>query len=300
MSRRTLDSKTIRTTLLLALAAGWPAAARAQGPTDSDRKPVLPRDFILGQVLAPASPAPASRPYLIRLFRIQPAFLSDPVGLDQDEATPDDRPAARTDADGPNWMQLAMGSDNPYFDVRLPGDPGGVGYYKLHSQVQLFDNQRTGCALGLQAWTPAGTEMDGVPDGPTVVSPALSLFHTLDDGTAIQGFVGKHVPLNPRPTGQLGRSVQYGMAVQRPLVQGTPNSPGSLYLFVETLGRYRYDSDLTARADTGTRPAAQWDVLPGLHWRLNDNVWISGGLILPVNSAPLDARLWQLTCSFRF
>jgi hypothetical protein len=288
----------IRGTLLLALAAGWPAAARAEDPTAWNSNPVLPHDLILGQLLAPSSPSPGSRPYLIRLFRIQPAFPSDPVGLDQDD--PDDRVVPRKD-DGPNWLQLSMGTDNPYFDVRLPGDPGGVGYYKVHSQVQLFDNQRTGCAVGLQAWTPAGMEMDGVPDGPTVVSPALSLFHTLDDGTAIQGFVGKHVPLNPRQVGQFGRSVQCGMAVQRPLVQGTPNSPGSLYLFVETLGRYRYEPDTNPlRPDLGNRAAAQWDVLPGLHWRLNDNVWISGGLILPVNSAPIDARLWQLTCSFRF
>src|SRR5207302_1631633 len=73
------------------------------------------------------------RPHRIRLFRIEPGFLSDPVGLEPDdpnEVPPDD---------GPDWLQLAAGNDNPFFDFRRPGDPGGIGYFKVHGQVQLLD-----------------------------------------------------------------------------------------------------------------------------------------------------------------
>src|SRR5207237_911039 len=156
-----------------------------------------------------AGPNGAARPDRIRLFRISPGFLSDPVGL----SDPDELPAA--DDSGPDWLQMSMGPDNPFFDLRRPGDPGGVGYYKVHTQVRLLESTHTGCAVALQAVTPAGREFDGLEDGPTVVSPSVALFHAMDDGTAIQGFVGKHVNLNSNWTGQqLHQSVQYGMAVQ--------------------------------------------------------------------------------------
>jgi hypothetical protein len=286
------------------LAAVLPASgARADEWIDWNREPVLPRDLILGWLFPSGSSTPASRPHQVRLFRIQSGFLREPVGLDQDDSTPEDRMSPQKDGDGPNWLQLTMGNDNPYFDVRRPGDPGGVGYYKVYSGVQLFDNQRTACALALHAVTPAGLEMDGVPDGPTVFRPAFCLTHSLDDdGTAIHGFVGRQVNLVPKPGPQY-RGLEYGMALQRPL-PAVPNGAGNLYLFVETLGRYRFDSDAGASsrpdAGAGSRPATEWEVLPGLHWRYNDKMWISGSLILPVNSAPIDPRLWQVTCSFRF
>ena len=40
---------------------------------------------------------------------------------------------------GPDWLSVAMGNDNPYFEFRQPGDPGGIGFYKWYSQVQVFD-----------------------------------------------------------------------------------------------------------------------------------------------------------------
>jgi hypothetical protein len=272
------------------------ASAQADEWIDWNREPVLPRDLILGGLFPSGPPAPANRPHRIPLFRMQSGFLCEPVGLDQDDSTPGDN-------DGPSWLQLAMGNDNPFFDIRRPGDPGGVGYYKVYSGVQLFDNQRTACAIALHAVTPAGLEMDGVQDGPTVFRPAFSLTHSLDDdGTAIHGFVGRQVHFNPKPGAQY-RGLEYGMALQRPL-PAVANGAGNLYLFVETLGRYRFDADTGTgvRTDSGTvnRPATAWEVLPGLHWRYNDNMWISGSLILPVNTAPIDPRLWQLTCSFRF
>jgi hypothetical protein len=232
---------------------------------------------------------PHVRANRIQLFRIVPGFLSDPVGLDSDDpkdATPDD---------GLNWLQVSVGNYNPYFDIRRPGDPGGVGYYKLHSQVQIFDTGTTSLAVALQAVTPAGLDQDGIQDGPTVVSPALCVFHTLDDGTGLQGFIGKNMNLNPTGfSGPIHRNVQYGVAVQRPVLDTGPDNIGSFYVFVEALGRYRY------AATNG--PPAVWEMIPGIHWRLSDNVWLSGGVLLPVGAAlpSREAHLWQLTCSFQF
>jgi hypothetical protein len=121
------------------------------------------------------------------------------------------------------------------------------------------------------------------------------VFHTLEDGTAIQGFVGKDVRLNPTWSSQLHRSIQYGMAVQRPLLSpGQTDGLSNCYLFLEALGRYRFDGDV------GQGTAAVWELLPGVHWKLRDNWWISGGVILPVGTTTPDARLLQFTCSFRF
>src|SRR5438067_413565 len=85
---------------------------------------------------------PASRPRPLRLFRFQPGLSRCPDG-------PEDRPPAGrpggpslvptpTDADpGPDWLQLVAGADNPYFDFRQRGDPGGLGFYRVYSQVQV-------------------------------------------------------------------------------------------------------------------------------------------------------------------
>ena len=266
------------------------AAARAEEVIDWSRDPILPRDLD-AEAGAAANAARANR---IRLFRITPGFLSEPVGLTEpDEATADDPNGSPADP-GPDWLTVTMGPDNPFFDLRRPGDPGGVGYYKVHTQVQLFDSPNTGCAVSCQAVKPAGRDNDGLDDGPTVVSPAVSLFHALDDGTAIQGFVGKHVNLNSNWTGQLNQSVHYGMAVQRPILPAGPDGSGNVFVFVEALGSYRYD----AAAVAGTPNALE--VLPGLHWQMAPNWWMSGGVVLPVNTAPTSVNQWQITCSFQF
>lgn len=253
---------------------------------DWGRDPILPNDL---NAEANAAGAAYARTHRIPLFRIAPGFLSNPVGL----TDPDD-PSSAVDDSGLDWLQVAMGSDNPFFDLRRPGDPGGVGYYKVNTQVQLFDSPNTGCAIALQAVKPAGRDNNGLDDGPTVVSPSLSLFHALDDGTAIQGFVGKNVNLNTNWTGQLDQSVQYGMAVQRPLLLGAPDGSGNLYIFVEALGRYHYDGTVSP----GSQSA--WEVLPGLHYRLAPNWWMSGGVVVPITAPRPEANQWQITCSFRF
>jgi hypothetical protein len=254
--------------------------------------PVLPR----GTDLYGSTNSPAFRPHRLRLFRMTPGFLSDPVGLDQDDPTPPGTIPPVVDP-GPEWVTVAMGNDNPFFDFRRPGDPGGVGYYRVHTQVQLFETTSTGCAVGLQAVTPAGLEMAGINDGPTVLTPAFSLFHYLDDGTGLHCFLGKHVNFNMPLGSRLRHAWQYGVAVQRPLSSTQSEGFTNVYWFVEALGRYRYDPG--AAADPSR--ANIWEVLPGVQWKVSENWWISGGVILPVSSSsPTDTRLWQITCAFQF
>jgi hypothetical protein len=238
----------------------------------------------------------------IRLFRIAPGFLSDPVGIQDDDSMasilglPPSNGSAlppQTD-DGLDWIQFGMGTDNPYFEMRRPGDPGGVGYYRMNTQVQLLDSRTTACTLGLQAVTPAGIQFAGVPDGPTVVSPAFSVFHAVNDRLAIQGFVAKNVAIRDADgTGLLQRNVQYGLAVQRPILANGPEGLRSLFLSVGALGQIRPEGD-------SFRLMPSCDVLPGLYWHVNDSWWVSSGLLLPVGPSHTSANQWQLTCSFQF
>jgi hypothetical protein len=284
-------------TLMLALAGRGSAADE---PFDWSPGQILPPNLDLCLPVSDATQA-TPRPDRIRLFRIVPGFLSDPVGLEDDTPHDPDGLPVKAD-DGPSWLQVAMGNDNPYFDVRQPGDPGGIGYTRVNTQLQVVDLPSTGCTVGFQAVTPTGAQQGGIEDGPTVVSPAFSLFHALEDGTAFQGFVSKdlHVsnPANFTDTithsTQLNRDVQYGVAVQRPVLPDLNN----LYVFVEAIGRYRYD--LTTPG-TSSMPPAMMEVLPGMHLKVTDSWWLSGGVILPVSQyRTTDNLLWQLTCSFQF
>jgi hypothetical protein len=280
-----------------------PAPLRAQQLLDLDRPPVLPDSADLRLLAGTPSSSSASRSSRIRLFRFEPGFLTDPLGVEDDPPTGDPTawmttppPPPPPEADtGPDWIQVAIGSDNPYFDFRQRGDPGGLGFYRVCTQVQLFDNGSTGCALGLEAVTPAGQEFAGVENGSTVVKPKLGVFHALDDGTAVQGFVGKNVRVKDNGDSRpLEHNLEYGMAVQRPVANDGPDSLRNLYFYVGALGQYNMDRDTS-------RPPSVWEVLPGLHWKVADNWWMSGGVILPVGPTRTDsAGHWQFTCSLQF
>ena len=231
----------------------------------------------------------SNQPSRIRLFDMMPGFLWEPTGLDTDEPTNTAEPD-----DGPNWLQVSAGNDNPFFDLRQPFDPGGVGYYRLYSQMQLFDSSSTACSLGLQGYTPAGRDSYGVVNGPTVFSPSFSVFHDLGGGMAIQGFAGRNMNLNSAMAGQPHQGVRYGVALQRPLGEAWGLEQKNVYFFVETLGRFHPAGPNTAG------PVSTLDVLPGIHWRLTDTWWLSSGVSVPIMQTPDSSRLWQITCSFRF
>ncbi|HEY7311039.1 MAG TPA: hypothetical protein VH643_16870 [Gemmataceae bacterium] len=288
--------------LILSVCLFAPCALRAESLEANSSLGLWDLDLGHDTLGAPPATMSPSRGQRIRLFCIAPGFLSEPIGLqDDDSGLPgvpsmpgSNLPSAPAQADGPEWVQFGMGNDNPNLDLRRPGDPGGVGYYRLNTQVQLFDSPTTSCAFGLQAVAPAGIQFAGMPDGPTVFSPAFSVFHSITENTAIQGFVAKNVPVSGADgTCFLQRSLQCGMAVQRPLSADGPEALRSVFLSVGALGAFRPDHGSLTLLPT-------YDVLPGVQWHVNDTWWLSSGVLVPVGPVRTAPSQWQLTCSLQF
>jgi hypothetical protein len=249
----------------------------------ADDRPVVN----LRAIAASSAPTPTVVPSRLQLFRMPPAFLVGVPWLEQDAG-----PLTEAEA-GPEWVSLAVGNDNPFFDFRPRGEAGGVGYNRLFSQVQLFDDSRTACSLVLQAVTPAGVQFDGLPDnrGATVLTPALSIYHLLDDdGTALQLTLNKPLAVANPAAQAIRQDLQCGLAVHTPLSSDGRAVLSAFHVSVEALGQYRGE----------TRTPLTWDVLPGLHWKPADNWRISGAMALPLEKADANVRSWQITCALQF
>ncbi len=276
------------------------SAAAARGGDDSTDTQNTIQPKVLDQAIDLSEASPPPRPHRVRLLGMQPGFLSDPLGLDQDEGDPSylapALPASASADSGPDWITIALGPDNPYLELRRHGDPGGVGYYRLATQVQMIDSPTTACSFGLQAFTPAGFQYGGLQNGPTTICPNLSFFQMLNEqGTALQGFVGNRDCLDDRLNGQIRQRIQYGLALQQPLWLSPSPRGGMAYFFLETLGRYR---DQLPNLYT---PLCFWEFIPGLSWRSSDNVWLSGGVLLPLGPArEIQPSLVQLSCTFQY
>ncbi len=223
-----------------------------------------------------------------QLFGMPAAFLCDPLGLDSghDPTLADETatPWGGADDDLGEGLRVALGEDNLYFDPRRRGTPGGAGFWKVQSLLQLVDLEATSLCLGMQAVMPAGPETGGADSGPTVLSPTLAWFHDLGEGAAVHGFVGQQIQANSRWRNHLGADVQCGMAVQYPLLGLEDTNAQGLYLFLQALGRLNDEADLTR----GKRPA--WEVVPGIYWRMNERCWLSMG----------GSRLSLITCSWKY
>jgi hypothetical protein len=292
----------------LAVAAGFfscqgsPAQSTELLP-DFSRCPTLPRDWTYSRATTGLGDGTSTRTDRFLLFRMPTGYLKDPVGLDLEDDSPPgvsaSTPSASDAADGFNWIQLSLGSDNPYFDFRRSGDPGGLGYYRMSSQMRLVDTGKTGCNFMLGAATPMGLESEGLANGPTFFSPAFACYRELWEGTTVQAFVGKHLRANSRWAGEFGHSIQYGIAAHHPLPDlpflSSPGANPNLFVFVEALGRCRMSFD-----DRTSQQISPLELLPGLHWRVTENWWFTGGLVIPLNAPRPEGRLWQLTCSWRF
>lgn len=214
--------------------------------------------------------------------RAQPRGFRIPLGF---RGPRDQGPSSR--------VQVQFGEDNPFLDIRRPGEPGGFGFQRLNTQLQLFDNGTTELLVGLQALRPSGIEFDGLQEGPTIVSPAVGVARDLGQGLTLQGFVGKSLRPGAQWGGDLDRDLQYGMALHTPLSVDR-NSGQSVCFVVEALGRYRHELDATRAS-----PRA-WELLPGIHWRRADSWWLSGGVLMPVGSRWSGNPLLQITCSWRY
>jgi hypothetical protein len=281
---------------------GWFAlagAVRAQVPAwhlDStyqpprvqiDLTPLATRD------LPVADPNPAQRTTRVRMFGMPTGFLSNPLGLADDEASANAAVAAPTSVFSPSssddysYLQVNFGNHNPYLDLRRPGDPGGVGYYRLYSQLQVVDVGCTKVSLGFNAYTPAGFDSGGLLNGPSYVSPNVAWYHDLVDGVALQGYVGQNISTQPGWESHLGSNLHGGMAIQYALPGTEPIASQGCYLFVQALARYRYDS---GGLPTNNSPLMIWDFVPGVHFRWSDNCWMSVGV----------SRYQFLTCAWQY
>jgi hypothetical protein len=275
---------------VLALSCLTASAVRAQdwtAPVDSAAPPLVLRDLNLWAAAAADPAAPAPRTPRIRLPRMPLTSLGDPLGLIDDGTNPP------TDADVEVIpLQVSMGEDNPFFDFRRRGTPGGVGYYKVHTQWQFFDTGKTDCLFSFQVVRPAGLESNGVSEGPSFVSPALTVFHDLGDGSALHGFVGTDIRANSTWRDGLGDKIRYGVAVQQPLSTLVTDPGKGLFLFLEAQGNL---------SDRDQGVSRSWELVPGLHYRMSESWWMSGGLLVPVGPTRYGSPgHWHLSCSWQY
>jgi hypothetical protein len=216
------------------------------------------------------SSSTTSRTARLQLFRMPSGFSSVPLSLVPEDDPPPEDPFARIDDDsGP--VQIAYGNYVPFLDMPKRGDPGGFGYYKIHSQVQIIDGGSTNVCLAVQALTPIGLQCGGV-NGPSYVSPTLACFQDLGQGSALHAFVGQELAANARWRDQMRSSLRCGIAVQQPLMMMADSGEEGFYVFVQAIGQYRQD---TYRNDLRS---TTWDVIPGVQYRLNNACWMSMGL----------------------
>ena len=84
-------------------------------------------------------------------------------------------------------------------------------------------------------------------------------------------------------------------AVAAPMAAPAGCSERSFHFFLEALGRSRLGTDV------GQQSLTTWEVLPGLQWRMNPNMWMSSGVVLPVGqNRTSEMNHLQFTCFFQF
>ena len=283
-----------RAALLTVLTVCPVAAGQSINPDSpwADTTPARQLDTILSRPVDNSS-AYSSH---IHLLNMPSALPGDPLGMMPDTDPVLDDPFSMAGSDGLNdRLQLNLGADNPFFDLRRRRDPGGVGSYRFYSQAPIFDSHRCYMSFVFQGVTPAGLEAQGVAEGPTILSPSFACFYQLSpNGAGIHVFACKDLEAHSRWTNGLPHDYRYGLAYQSPL-PGLTNTPcRGVQFYVEALGRWRTDNDFASP------PPSKMDMLPGLHYQVGENWWVTGGLLVPVGPQRADAHHWQLTTSWRF
>jgi hypothetical protein len=257
------------------LAAGTASTCRAQeanGPAEAPHFYVDYAGLLRKELNLLEQPAALpTRTAKLQMFRMPSGFFATPLGLVSEDDPLLADPFRKAD-DGPDFIQVALGSHVPYLDMYKRGDPGGTGYYQIYSQVQVADLGGTNVCMAVKAVTPMGMECGGVSNGRTVLSPALACFHDLGDGAALHAFIGQQIASCSRWREQFQSGFRCGLAVQHPVPFTEFNSDQGLFVFVQALGQYRTDTNRTDPRATA------WEVIPGVQYRLNNACWMSMGL----------------------
>jgi hypothetical protein len=270
----------------LAAALLLPGLAAAQDLTSRAPTPSALGNLRLDVPVLYADPGPRRAPSLIPLLGMPAGFLHSPAGL-EDEAGGATEPEAGDDEP----FRVVVGQNNPFFDFHSPLEPTGAGYYRLHTQYQMFQEQDWGACVGLRALTPAGLESNGAGKGLTVFSPTLAWYQRIEEDTILHCSIGGNIRARPGWEDSMTRSLHWGVAAQHRLFDLSADADSSLHFFLELLGNQPFYDDAHARV------FGNWGVLPGLHLRCRDSWWLSTGVMLPFN---MERGLWQFTWSCQF
>jgi hypothetical protein len=265
--------------MVMAVWAGVSASSAAQSILDSPEDvTAVFRDIDWNSANAIA-PLAGRSPRLSLLSGLPTGFLQEPFSLMNDDMLSGDEPdLTRPEDEG---LIIALGNYNPSFEWHRQGDPGSLGYYKFFSQVQMFDLGDTTMCLNLQALTPAGYQAGGLNQGPTVFTPSLAWFHDLGEGLAMHGFVGQRVRANGQWDDAFDHGFRAGLACQCPILW-QPQADQGLFFFFQAVAYHRNEID-----DNG--PTTRWDLIPGLHWRVNPDCWMTVG----ASRQPMVTWSWQ-------
>jgi hypothetical protein len=268
--RRTRNGKlAMDLTLVFAALAVAGQSGYCQIPTSSiqdfDQDPNLSRTFAAVLWGNPDDDGgSANRGPRVRLFRMMPGYISDPVGLGELDDDPLIVDPSYQSA-GPQRFTFGFGLDNPYFEPRGPGDPGGIGFYRIYTQAQILDLGTTSISLGLQAWTPAGLENGGVSQGATAFSSGIGAYQDIGSGIGLHAFADQTCH-NIRQASQF----HCGVAIQAPLTNWDRPENQDLFFFIQAVGMtqcygQRSDRDFN------------WECLPGIFWKVGDCFSMSFG-----------------------
>lgn len=199
-----------------------------------------------------------------RLFRFAASILQAPLGLAEDDDAllfePTLSTVIPTSIGGADRLNVVAGTDNPYFDFRLPDDPGGIGYYRLETQYVILDKGPSSLSLGLRATTPIGLENGGVANGPTTLHVSAGFFQELSGSLAVHGFLGQELPAEPGWARSLNRGMEYGLALQVPIPGLVPAPDRDVSVLLEALGG--------AHRVPEAQEQTMWGLLPGYHGKL--------------------------------
>ena len=240
--------------LILALFLAPLTSARASAqvlasPFDAYRETVSFTDEV-------ARPTAATWTPKLPLFGMT-SFLQNPLDIDDPDTS---------DGDGDSGVLVSFGRYLPNFDTNPTGERRPIGYQKAHAQVQVADLGPTSVFVTVETLTP-GDGADGIARGATTVSPSFGWFHDLGFGAGVQGFLGQDVEAHSRWSDGLGTRVRGGVGLQCPMPGLSSDIGDSGWFFLlEARGYYRYDD-----ASDGV----SWKVAPGVHWRANDDCWLS-------------------------